>query len=324
MIESVSFRHEFESEAEISIAQQEAGGRLGLFLTPFRQFLQHPKHSHLLAFSLARHNGASASAAFFLEWAYLSFELPKDYSLLYTINRAFLQSQVAENLRIVPSVAESIDEDAANTLITEQMKFVYQRFVELRFDLLARQPFLSRFFDTSLYAKVSAAELALRRPLYVDLSSTQDILDCLTYSSSFLSITLPCLVGFATIFSKEGSSINPEKIKWQDVESICKSISVLYQLRNSPYVAPFLRGQSYTGEQRTLWMALSLQEQQDIAKKDEGVQAQIADIANHIQERAMAELVKLVFPLQHKETLSQLIDWAYGAEPTAEEIVATA
>lgn len=323
MIESVSFRHEFEAEAEISIAQQEAGGRLGLFLTPFRQFLQHPKHSHLLAFSLARHNGASAKAAFFLEWAYLSFELPKDYSLLYQINRAFLQSQVSDEARILPSVAESIDEDAANTLITEQMKFVYQRFVELRFDLLAKQPFLSRFFDISLYAKVSAAELALRRPLYTTISSTQDILDCLMYSSSFLSITLPCLVGFATLFSKEESSINPEKIKWQDVESICKSISVLYQLRNSSYVAPFLRGQSYTGEQRTRWMALSAEEQRDIASKDDGINAQIADIALHIRERAVAELVKLVFPLQHKETLSQLIEWAYGDE-SGDESMATA
>jgi len=314
MIESVSFRREFESEAEIAIAQLDTGGRLGLFLTPFRQFLQLSEHSHLLSFSIARHCGATPKTAFFLEWAHLSFELPKDYSLLYKTNRRFLQSVVPPAVSLMPQIVDYIDQDAANSLITEQMKFVYQRFIYLRQEVINKQPFLTRFFDESIFAKVTASELFLRRPLYTQSPTVADFLEYLTYSSSFLSITLPALAGFATIFSRENSDIATDKIKWAQVESICKSISVLYQLRHNVHARVFLRGKLYEADQYTRWLSLSLQEQEDIALKDDQISTQIDDIAHQIQDRATAELSTLAFPATHKDTLTQLLSWAYSDE----------
>lgn len=317
MIESVSFWEEFKAEADIVISHENTGGVLSIALDPLKKYFKDEKRGSLLAYSLARFCGANVRTAFFLEWAWIMYELPKDYTHLFNINRTFLQQNLSQELLDLPVVSEEIEEDAATTLITEQMRFIYQNFVRLRREIITKNPELEQFLTNENFDKISTHQILFKRPEYsqnLNQEPSAKFLENLKYSSSLVSVGFAPFVGFMQHMHHSQQLVDPKKIDWNGLLEICKNIVIVNELKKNKFAFTFAKSQTLLPDQKRAWYNLNLQDRMDVAQKDENVQKKIEDLAKKIKEKTIEDVVKMAFPMKQKETLIRLLSWCFDPE----------
>ncbi len=311
MFSKSNFYVEFLSESNLILTQDDYGNGLNNILTPIRNYLQN-KDQEVLSFALSRYSGANARLAFYSEWFFQTTRLTFDTQPLIEESKDFLLKKVPLSLKGVPNLYKIVEHDVFEFYLPRQLSFMQAKQRETEYDLVRKNPFLSKYLNSRFLSKVTASDVLSRQNVYSSKVSLGQFIEAQGTRSSFVQIGLPCLLGFLYNFNQSESPINPKGVKWVMIESLLKDISMLHQTGSSQDLSLFIHQDALDDKGRFKWFQLSRQDKVRAVSTNQSIREKYNEIREKVYRRAKNDLEHLVFPEKYRTMFKDLIDWAYA------------
>jgi len=194
MFSKSNFYVEFLSESNLILTQDDYGNGLNNILTPIRNYLQN-KDQEVLSFALSRYSGANARLAFYSEWFFQTTRLTFDTQPLIEESKDFLLKKVPLSLKGVPNLYKIVEHDVFEFYLPRQLSFMQAKQRETEYDLVRKNPFLSKYLNSRFLSKVTASDVLSRQNVYSSKVNLGQFIEAQGTRSSFVQIGLPCLLG---------------------------------------------------------------------------------------------------------------------------------
>ncbi len=310
MIVQNNYLTDFLSETNLVLVQEDFGNQLYDLLTPIRNLLH--KDKEILSFSLAKYCGAETNLAFYCQWTAFTINLIHHQEALLEENKNYFKKKVPVRLRGIPGLYDILREDIRSNILPQQIALIQTKQKQLLTDILLSNPELHKYLQTSVWNQVQASIHTSKKFLYQEDKATSAYLETMGWRESFVSIGLPCLLGFVYSFNKEENPINPKGVKWTLLEDVIHGISILHQSSVDLDFKVFIYLSRLSDKEEFEWWQLSQEEQNKIVKESVACNEIVQGIREKIKNKISQDLESLIFPEKQKEMLADLIDWSFN------------
>jgi hypothetical protein len=307
-----SFLTEFLSESNLVLTQEDVGNKLHDLFAPIRTLLH--RDQTILAFSLARYCGANTRLAFFCQWYFETSCLQQSPLQLVEENRLYLRKKVPLKLRGVPNLHDLIDSDIENCFLPEQLAFMQNKSFELIQDLLFKHEYLGKYLSPVSLSQFRISQVVSHKYLYAEDFNFNLYLEAQETRTSFLQISLPCLLGFAFSFNQVDNPVNPKAVKWVLVEEIFRLMAALHQTALDKNYLEMVYRSRLNDKDQFEWLQLSPEVKTRRLNNNQEVKDLAKSYRRKLYERVNNHLQNLVFPDKYTEMLKDLSQWVFSLE----------
>jgi hypothetical protein len=300
---------EFLSELNLVLTQEDFGNKLYDLLTPIKNLLQ--KDNDLLTYSLARYCGANSRLAFTCEWYLLTNSLTLNCEPLIAENKKHFLKKINPKYKNLRNLDELVENDIKSTFLPLQLSFLNLKAKEFMDEQITKYPYLVKYLNSSFLSQFTTSELQLHKSLYTDSVSLNQYIDIQGSRTSFVYVSLPCLIGFTYSFNQHDNFVNPKGIKWSLLEDVFRQIASLHQMKDDQGFIRVVYEASLDSQQEISWLEMDEQAKSQISFQNEAAIEVIQMLRDRIYEKLKQDIDNLVFPDKYKTMIKELASWAH-------------
>jgi hypothetical protein len=220
-----SYDKDYQSELDIVFGQIEGNNKLQWLISPLKRYFE--IHNNRIAFNLALSVGGDVRTAFAADWLLVTHSLPQNFSSLMEVNKDYLAQRLPEGLTLDEEQQDDLIELAGSTMITHQMRYVYNIANSLVSELTLALPYLHPWINDNTIATILENDFEKNGGNIFSLRTMEQSADLASYGESFLVVGLPLMLGVLDHCYRETSGIDPSSINWGSLEIITRGLSLL-------------------------------------------------------------------------------------------------
>jgi hypothetical protein len=300
---------EFLSELNLVLTQEDFGNKLNDLLTPIKNLLQ--KQNEMLTFSLARYCGANSRLAFLAEWYFLTATLTIDSTPLIEEDKKHFMQKINPKYANLKDLESLVEQDILNTFLPLQESFLNLKAKEFIDEQLLKNPFLIKYLNSSFLSQFSTAELQMNKSLYTDSLSLNQYIELQGSRTSYLYISLPCLLSFSYSFNQPDNVVNPKGIKWTLLEDILKQIASIHQMKDDKAFTTVIYRASLSPQEELDWLDLPEEMKTQMSQNNDAAVEVIQMIREKVYEKVQTDIENLIFPDKYKVMIKDLAKWSF-------------
>jgi hypothetical protein len=308
MFLQTSFTTEYLSETNLVLTQEDFGGKLSSIIEPIKNYIQ--KDQDLLTFSLSRYSGGDTRISFFCQWLVFTNYIKNNSSRLTSETETFLRNKTPEYLKGLPNINDKIYDLAKNVYLPVQLELFESKLYSMAGDIITKYPNLQKYLNRGYLSKFSANEVNIKSYFFENNFNFNDFIKLEGSRISFLEVGFPVLTGLMFAYNQENNPINPQAIKWNDIETILEIISTLHQTGNSIELELMMYYSTLNQLQKFEWLQKNKLEIREILLKDQKLIDESKKVRINLHQKGTVILDELRLPEKDVTMLKELLDWA--------------
>jgi hypothetical protein len=306
-LNNIDIQEELKNEVKLYLTQVESNQELKKITTPFKSYFLSPEQDQL-AYMFCRSMGGSSRLSLLMEWLSQTLQVTLDSSELFEVNKDYTIELLKDEKKIYSKSYEFY----VRQLTKSHQSFYVEHLLLLKQEVKKKLPFLTDYLDNTDFDTTLSSELALQ--YLPNLKNYDEAAFCTQLSQSFtyISISLPILVGLANDFRKESSSVDHTKIKWKKIKEFLAYLAILTSLSTTFHAEKYYYLKSVKIKDFNELMKKDIQYFTKEASKDEMSVSRSKRLKDKIYGFAKESLNELIVPQTVKTLLTNTLDWSYS------------